>query len=1200
MRRFPVSPPFFIALLVLIAFAIISLAPSDRLQPNAGAFTLAVAGPMSGDDQRRGEEMVRSAQLYLDEINAKGGVQGKRVELLVFDDQNNPEVARQKAEEIVGQEQIAAVLGHYSSSTSQAAGEIYGDAGLPALTGSATADGLTRENRWYFRTIFNNHDQGAFLANYMKRIMGYTVAEIVYDTDAYGSSLATTFEEFFVGLGGRVTRRWQFDSKDEKLDEQLAEIIHTFTTARRRSSDMVFLATHAQEAAKLVVELRRNGVMNRILGGDALAGAEFVQQFQPYVEEQTVPGYFSTGIYATSPILFDLAGEQTQQFRATFTQKYGVEPTWVAATYYDAARMAVLAIERAAASSDERTATRSAIRKQLIAINSPAEAIPGVTGNLYFDQYGNVQQTPMIGVFDKGAFISAAVQLQNVTELAQVADLEQALANGHILLIDGKYMYQTDVVYTGIDLNEIGNLATDGGSYTIDFYIWFRARTGVDAANVEFLNYAVERLESGQRIQLGEPLATKSADGTTYQAFRLKADFASDFDFGHYPFDQQRLAIQFRHLTATRDRLIYVVDEAGLGETTSPGILNKLARSQALASLSDWYPVSASYFQNTLYNQSSLGNPQLLGQEANIQYSRFNLVIELRRNIFNFITRNLLPVFFIISLSYVSFFLPTIDFEALIPILTGTVLSIVFFHLDVSNDLDVSYTVALDYVFYVLYAMFVIQLLLGVIAWHTQGEGMKKSILFVVKLSYPAVILLTAVTLLYIYPDSWRIDWGALWHTNPAPEQPGADTDPQPIGNDTAITPGTVTSTVTETIPSTVTLRLGSWRSEDEAAMQRILAVFQQQHPEIVVQWETGAPATYSDMLIRQLQQGIAPDLFYITSFSGGEKLLEEGYVATLEELPELKRYFTAVELAPWSTGDGRPYGVPLIAVAFGVYYNIDLFAQLEIQPPTTWEQLLQAAQTIQKAGYVPFANGAQEAWAVNETIFMSLAPNLIGGREGRLQYLSGERCFNDDSTVAAFQAVADLAPFLPANKAELSFADTQQLFLDGKAAMLLGASTDIPTLEAAEPKFQWSVFAVPAPQGQPTTVTFQPYAAVGLNAASAHPEQARLFLSWLATPTVGELLSNELPGLFVPHGKIPAAQNPHVQAFLTLIASGNTDVGWAWPQISAKPPDGYSLMMQGAVAVILGEKTAQVAADELQSGLAQWFQPAQRCLLAR
>src|SRR5207253_16446 len=129
--------------------------------------------------------------------------------------------------------------------------------------------------------------------------------------------------------------------------------------------------------------------------------------------------------------------------------------------------------------------------------------------------------------------------------------------------------------------------------------------------------------------------------------------------------------------------------------------------------------------------------------------------------------------------------------------------------------------------------------------------------------------------------------------------------------------------------------------------------------------------------------------------------------------------------------------------------------------------------------------------------------------------YLNGERCFNDQHVVDAFQAMADLAPFLPDGQEALKYADQQQLFLQGEAAMWLGGSWDVGFFEAQNPDFEWSVFAVPAPEGQDRYVTFHLDAGMGLNKASEHKEEAKVFLQWLTTPEFAEKFANNLPGFF-------------------------------------------------------------------------------------
>jgi raffinose/stachyose/melibiose transport system substrate-binding protein len=393
-----------------------------------------------------------------------------------------------------------------------------------------------------------------------------------------------------------------------------------------------------------------------------------------------------------------------------------------------------------------------------------------------------------------------------------------------------------------------------------------------------------------------------------------------------------------------------------------------------------------------------------------------------------------------------------------------------------------------------------------------------------------------------------------------------------------------------------VTLTMGSWRVDDVEQMNRILAEFTKAHPNITIKFDPTNPPDYNATLRAQLEGGTAPDLFYLRSYATSRQLFEQGYLEPLDALPGLTDNFSDQNRAPWSTDDGKPYGVPFIAVSHGIYYNVDQFQALNLSVPATWEDLLATAQKIKDAGFTPFANASGDEWTIAEIVFMNLAPNFIGGLEGRQAYLTGKRCFNDEHVVAAFQAVKDIAPFLPEGQEALKYYDSQQLFLQGKALMWMGGSWDIPVFEKEAPGFQWSVFPVPPPSGQPGYVTFHLDAGMGLNSKSAHKEEAKQFLEWMETPEFATQFGNELPGFFPLSKSAPTLTDEHAKTFLDFNTDHGTDVRFAWEKLLDGSPDGYSLMQDGAIAVIKGEKTPQQAADDLQNGLAQWFEPAKNC----
>jgi len=292
---------------------------------------LAVVGPMSGKSKVNGKALVNGINLYLDKINQQGGIDGKPVKLLTFDDQNKPELAKKLALEIAKNSKALAVIGHYTSSASLAAAPIYKKYGIPAISGSATADEITRDNEWYFRTIFNNSDQGALLANYVSKVLNYEEANILFDEDAYGSTVAAAFAQNAKRIGLEIKHQWHFNS-EAGLKNSLRNLMVTLSASPKKPG-ILFLATHSTEAAKTITVLRQqlDDINVPIIGADALSSPNFLHKLKQNPQEQIQPGY---------------ADERAQDFRYAFFKKYQEEPMITSAMYYDAAMVVLDAIRK--------------------------------------------------------------------------------------------------------------------------------------------------------------------------------------------------------------------------------------------------------------------------------------------------------------------------------------------------------------------------------------------------------------------------------------------------------------------------------------------------------------------------------------------------------------------------------------------------------------------------------------------------------------------------------------------------------------------------------------------------------------------------------------------------------------------------------------------------------------------------------------
>lgn len=389
----------------------------------------------------------------------------------------------------------------------------------------------------------------------------------------------------------------------------------------------------------------------------------------------------------------------------------------------------------------------------------------------------------------------------------------------------------------------------------------------------------------------------------------------------------------------------------------------------------------------------------------------------------------------------------------------------------------------------------------------------------------------------------------------------------------------------------TVKLVMGSWRADDVEQMKGLLTEYTKTHPNVIIEFKPTNPPDYNATLRLQLTSGTGPDLMYARSYATGIQLYSDGFFADVSNIPGLKENFTEGARSPWMTNDGKSFAVPFVAVSHGIYYNKDIFAKLSLKVPETWEDFLTVCAKIKAAGITPIANSLGDEWDIAEVVFMSIAPNFIGGREGRLAYENGKRPWNDANMVAAFQAMKDLVPYLPAGFEALTYNDSNALFATGKAAMYFDGSWSLGTFK--DVPFQWSVFAPPPPKGKAPQLCFHADAGIAMNSKTKYPKEAAEFLAWIASKEGATTAAKYLPTGFYPmiNTQITIA-DPHANEMLALNKGRGLDVRLAWPRLMEGEPSGYNLIMYGSIQVMKGIKTPQQAADDLAAGLAKWFKP--------
>lgn len=374
-----------------------------------------------------------------------------------------------------------------------------------------------------------------------------------------------------------------------------------------------------------------------------------------------------------------------------------------------------------------------------------------------------------------------------------------------------------------------------------------------------------------------------------------------------------------------------------------------------------------------------------------------------------------------------------------------------------------------------------------------------------------------------------------------------------------------------------VVLTMGSWRTDDVEQMNHLLAEYRKVAPDVEIQFKPTNPPDYNATLRLQLDSKTGPDLMYARSYAAGQELFNAGYFYDCTDLPGLMQNFTAANLAPWQMPDGKMFAVPFAAVSHAVYYNKDVFKKEGLSIPQTWEEFLKVCDTLKKKGYTPLANGVADEWDILECFFFGLLPNYIGGSDARVQYETGAKKINDASFVAAYQAMADAAPYCPNGFEAVTYNDSQVLFNTQKAVMFIDGSWTAGVY--ADASFDWGLFAIPAPAGRKTLICFHPDMAITMNTATAHPDEARAFLAWLCTREGATTASQNLPVGYFPMINFEIKlDDPHANEFLALNAGKDTDARFVWPALM----DLYAPMNQAVIRVMKGEVTAQQAADSV------------------
>ncbi len=316
-----------LAALAASIFAVVVLSGSALA---ADTIKFGVAGAHSGDLASYGIPSINAAKLVINKKNAAGGVLGKQIELIAEDDACKPEVAGNTATKLVS-DGVTVVLGHICSGATKAAMGFYKDAGIVAMSPSATNPDLTLSKEYpnFFRTIPHDAKQAQLQVDFETNVLKVKKVAIINDKGDYGKGQAELAKGYFEEKGVEV-------ALFEGVTPGAVDYSAIVTKIRSKNPDLVVWGGYHPEASKIVTLMRKKRMNTLFMGADGVKDDTFIK----------VAGEYAEGVYATGPM--DISGNAMAILaKKEHQQAFGSDPGAFFNEAYSATIALLNAIEKA-------------------------------------------------------------------------------------------------------------------------------------------------------------------------------------------------------------------------------------------------------------------------------------------------------------------------------------------------------------------------------------------------------------------------------------------------------------------------------------------------------------------------------------------------------------------------------------------------------------------------------------------------------------------------------------------------------------------------------------------------------------------------------------------------------------------------------------------------------------------------------------
>lgn len=358
--------------IVLLALAFSCSHQSETTNaPDRSTIKIGYFGDLSGPTFNFGQSGINGVLMAADQINQAGGINGRRLDVVITDDKGSPEEAARLAAKLIDQDKVIAVIGGGTSGNSRAAAPKAQSSHVPLIAPSSTDPAVTQVGDYIFRACFVDEFQGEVMASFAINTLKAQTAAILFDFNSpYGRGLTNFFQTSFKRLGGLMVNEQSYTQGDNDFKGQLSAI-------RASDPDVIYIPGYYGDVTLIAKQARQLGLTQPLLGGDGWDAPELWQ----------LGGDALNGAYISTHYSVDDPSPAIQSFVQEYKQRYGnLAPDAHAALAFDAALLLVDAIKRAGSTDGPKL--REALAK--------TQDFKGVTGSISMDSHRNAVKPAVV------------------------------------------------------------------------------------------------------------------------------------------------------------------------------------------------------------------------------------------------------------------------------------------------------------------------------------------------------------------------------------------------------------------------------------------------------------------------------------------------------------------------------------------------------------------------------------------------------------------------------------------------------------------------------------------------------------------------------------------------------------------------------------------------------------------------------------